>query len=415
MQKINVNLLNAYANAYDLTLKKTYSNPKIYTAKGDLNKRWYIYFSFRNPKTGALERQTPIYGGANHYKTKEERLEILNTYRTSLIKLLEQGLSPYENNDNKFESNSLVTENNKNNKNVTTIKSAFEFGLHIKKQTYKDTSFPSFKSCITKFSIWLIDNGFENKNLDTIDKKVVNEYLNFVLEKTSARTRNNYRTYISVLFKVFEDNDMVKDNFVKKISVLSSVPERHKTYSSIQMLNVLKYLEQNDEVLFLFVKLIAYAYLRPIEVCRLKVKDINFIDQRIHVRAKNSPIKIKILPDILLSDLKFLKNYNPEHFIFTPNGIANEWNLNEKGRRDYFTKRFKKVKDHLGLGKEYGLYSFRHTFITKLYKEFAKTLTPNETKSKLMLITGHKTMDALEKYLRDIDAVLPDDYSSFLK
>jgi len=42
-------------------------------------------------------------------------------------------------------------------------------------------------------------------------------------------------------------------------------------------------------------------------------------------------------------------------------------------------------------------------------------MTPFEAKSKIMLITGHNTMDALEKYLRDIDAVLPEDYSSFLK
>jgi len=41
-------------------------------------------------------------------------------------------------------------------------------------------------------------------------------------------------------------------------------------------------------------------------------------------------------------------------------------------------------------------------------------MTPFESKSKLMLITGHNTMDALEKYLRDIDAVLPEDYSKFL-
>jgi len=44
-----------------------------------------------------------------------------------------------------------------------------------------------------------------------------------------------------------------------------------------------------------------------------------------------------------------------------------------------------------------------------------KTLTPFETKSKLMLITGHSTMTALEKYLRDIDAELPEDYSKLLK
>ncbi|MEE9407349.1 MAG: hypothetical protein V3V28_04650 [Polaribacter sp.] len=37
-----------------------------------------------------------------------------------------------------------------------------------------------------------------------------------------------------------------------------------------------------------------------------------------------------------------------------------------------------------------------------------------EAKSTLMPITGHQTMVALEKYLRDIDAELPEDYSNML-
>ena len=84
-------------------------------------------------------------------------------------------------------------------------------------------------------------------------------------------------------------------------------------------------------------------------------------------------------------------------------------------RRDYFSKRFKKVvKEHFKLGQDFGLYSFRHTFITRLYREMIKDATPFEVKSRLMLITGHSTMGALEKYLRDIDAQLPEDYSELL-
>ena len=44
-----------------------------------------------------------------------------------------------------------------------------------------------------------------------------------------------------------------------------------------------------------------------------------------------------------------------------------------------------------------------------------KDSSPFEAKSKLMLITGHSSMTALEKYLRDIDAELPEDYSTMLK
>ena len=167
--------------------------------------------------------------------------------------------------------------------------------------------------------------------------------------------------------------------------------------------------------MLLFIKFISYNHLRPVEVVRLKIKDINIKEKLIYVRAKNQPTKTKIIPEILLKDLPDFSNTDPESYLFTPTGIGQHWATNVTDKRNYFSKRFKIVKDALNLGKDYGLYSFRHTFITKLYKEFVKSSTPFEAKSKLMLITGHTTMIALEKYLRDIDAELPEDYSNLLQ
>jgi len=174
-------------------------------------------------------------------------------------------------------------------------------------------------------------------------------------------------------------------------------------------------MKDNDPILLLFVQFISYNFLRPIEVCRLRIGDLDLKDKKLYVRAKNQPVKTKIIPDILLDKLSGLEKLDSNALLFTPDGIGGLWETKEGNRRDYFTKRFKTVKDHFSLGTNYGLYSFRHTFITKLYKELAIKLTPNEVKSKLMLITGHSTMKALEQYLRDIDAVLPQDYSNMLK
>tara|TARA_R110000744_G_scaffold97100_1_gene187649 strand:+ start:2317 stop:2487 length:171 start_codon:yes stop_codon:yes gene_type:complete len=44
-----------------------------------------------------------------------------------------------------------------------------------------------------------------------------------------------------------------------------------------------------------------------------------------------------------------------------------------------------------------------------------KGLNPSETKSTLLGITGHSTLTSLEKYIRDVDAELPEDYSEFLQ
>ena len=78
--------------------KKLYSIPKINTANGDLSKRWYVYYSFRNPETGKMKRMSNIYGRINLFKTKEARLSVLSIYHKRLIHLLKQGYNPFENN-----------------------------------------------------------------------------------------------------------------------------------------------------------------------------------------------------------------------------------------------------------------------------------------------------------------------------
>lgn len=90
---------------------KLFSPAKIYSAKGDLSKRWYIYFSFRNPKTGKLERMQNIYGKANLYKTKEERLEVLTSYRNNLLILLKKGYNPFEDNEKLYQEINAKKEN----------------------------------------------------------------------------------------------------------------------------------------------------------------------------------------------------------------------------------------------------------------------------------------------------------------
>lgn len=256
----------------------------------------------------------------------------------------------------------------------------------------------------------------EKKTINDLNKKIVTEFLNDVLDRTTARTRNNFRVDLSSIIQVLEDNDIVTNNFVKKIPVLKSIPERNKTYTIKMQEDIFKYLEVKDPILLLYIKFISYNLLRPIEVCRLKVGDLNLNTKTIQFKAKNSPLKTKIIPELLINDLPDLSKLNKELSLFTPEQIGGEWDATIDNRRDHFTKRFKTViKDHFNLGNDHGLYSFRHTYITKLYRELVKNSSPHEAKSRLMQITGHSSMTALEKYLRDIDAELPADYSEMIR
>lgn len=94
--------------------------------------------------------------------------------------------------------------------------------------------------------------------------------------------------------------------------------------------NIYSYLEKNDPILLLFIKFISYNFLRPVEVCRLKVGDLDIKDKKLYVRAKNKAVKIKIIPEILISDLPDLSSMNTDDFLFTPSKIGGEWIATEK-------------------------------------------------------------------------------------
>ena len=101
---------------HDLTMKLNYSEPKLYNGGIDpknwgklstqekskaLGKSWYMYHSYRNNKTGKLERQSNIKGAVNNYKTFRERMRELKAMQKAMLLILEQGFNPH--NKNKFQ------------------------------------------------------------------------------------------------------------------------------------------------------------------------------------------------------------------------------------------------------------------------------------------------------------------------
>ena len=388
---------------HGLKEKKKYSEPKIYDANGDLSKRWYVYFSFRKKADGPLERfPKNIY--ASQHLEKRERLLWLKTMQRNLSLLLKDGFNPY-NPDNKF--------NFEDESNSKSIKEAFEFALNIKKSTLTETSYKGLEGRILRFEKWLNENGFKNRLISSVNKKVITSYLNEVLIATSAKNRNNTRTDISSIFTVLADNEIIPDNFIHKIPVLKSNPEKNKSFTSEEVAKIFKYLDKNNKLLSLYVKFISYNFLRPVEVNRIKIGDIDLNDKILKIKTKTG-FKVKRIPQLLISEIPVLSIYKSDAYLFGRKDFGQYWEATENSRRNDYSDYFLEVKRKFSFDKNYGLYSFRHTSITKLYNTFIKEMTPEEAESNIMSITGHTSKTALRKYLREINAYIPEDYSRYL-
>ncbi len=365
---------SAYGNAYDLSLKRQFSKPKIYNAKGDLTKRWYVYFSYRDPKSGKLTRQTPFYGNANTYKTKEERFAVLTIYRNIIYKYLNEGYGPYKDNSEiKFkdveesQDSSLrlegleavkptetVPNTDEDSQNLIKVENAFESVLKIKQRELRVSSLRSFKSHLKIFREWLKNECPEIIHVHEIDRSSVNSFLNTIQVETSARNRNNYRATLSSAFESLYDNEIVPLNIVKQIKKLKTKPTRHIRYSEEQQQAIFSFLKKEDPLILLYIKFIAYSFMRPLEVCRLKIGDIDKEKKIVSFMPKNGSLKTKIIPDILLKEIPDLSKMNKQAYLFTAEGIGKFTETKLENRRSYFTARFNKItKERFALGLEH--------------------------------------------------------------
>ncbi|TLP70115.1 hypothetical protein ES765_21490, partial [Maribacter sp. ACAM166] len=234
---------------HDLSTRSNFSAPKIYTAKGDLTKRWYVYFSFRDPSTKKLVRMKNIYGKANNYKIKADRLTILTSYRRNLLKLLKEGYSPFEKRKLSEVKKVITVAKKESIEKVDTapsielaaekqsveqgmpLQEAFDFVLKLKKNQIKHRTVQDYGHKSKAFLLWLSENHPDIHTIDKLTKRMLLSFLNQIVMKTSARNRNNFRLALGTMLQTLEDNELLNFNFIKNIKVLNSVPKRNKTFT----------------------------------------------------------------------------------------------------------------------------------------------------------------------------------------
>lgn len=386
-----------------------YSNPKIFIPKAKnkkgvlkptiaAGKYWYVKYSYRNPETGLMEM----------FRIKE-RTRAIKNLRTAVQNLLERGYSPFE----YFPENVLT-------KKTWTTKEALNLALEEKKKVWSASTTKINQFPVNVFIRYLETSNLYHKNINDITKRHIILFLNNLgkdkNKPVNPATRNTYRKIISSLFNQLVADDIINKNFVESIPKLVSKPKKNIPFRKKEMKTIKEYLLEHDPYLYLFIKFVMYGFLRPVEVCRIKIKDINIDRNTISVQSKtedataNTVFLTKQLKDTI-TEMEIQK-FNSEFHLFSSKLKPSIWVADDTVKRTYFGRRFAKVKKALSFDENYGIYSFRHTAAIDIFTTYKQQgLTDLEAKHKMLPITRHKSIDSLNKYLRDIGASLPKDYS----
>lgn len=394
--------LSIYPKKVDNTRLSEFSKSE----KEDLTRigaRWYVYYSFRNPETGKFEQQNcPTLGINRDYSNFDDRYKAIHRLKQAVKEMLEDGHSPYD---------VVVIEGE-----VITVSKALDYALSNKKLKVGKATYSDYSNRVDQLKRFLKKRKLLDRGIETFNFSVIREFLKEVARNSSMANRNNVLRVIKTLVAELYENDIITDNYVAKIRMEKTVEKekRFKTYSKEEAERILSYLENQDPVMALFVKFIGYNFLRPKEIVRLKVSDIDLKNKTLQVFVKQGYVKTKRIPDDIISELSKYDLSNPDNLLFGCGEISAQWDREVTGRRQYYSKRYTTIKRKLGFGEGYTLYSFRHTYVTIGYQNLRKRLSKDDALDTLMTYTGHETRDALQKYIHYHDADIVDEYKGIV-
>ncbi len=391
-------------------LQKTFINGKPAIIAG---KEWYVYYYFRNPTTGKMQKFKPTKTYINKHKTIKERTEAGEAWVKAWNLLLENGFNPFtkEGVIEKTEPSYMIKS--------FTIVAALEYAYDNKIGEWEPATISDYKTRKNLFIQWLTSN-----NLKLIDVKEFSDvhfiaFMNWLVSpegrNVGKTSQDNYKRCLSSLF-----GKMVKDKIITKNPVdfqtSKDEPVKNTPFTGYEVAEIKKYLLQHDLQLYYFILFVIYEFLRPVEIIRLTAGDINIKNKTLSVKTKtsNKSVKKLIVPIVKHLESIHIDTLPKKAHLFTNTNKIEIWEAKEKTKVDHFGNRFKKVKKTLNFNGDYGIYSFRHTAALDLYHSFTKSgLLHREAVAKLMPIIGHKNESTTEKYLREVQEMLPKDYGEF--
>lgn len=154
---------------------------------------------------------------------------------------------------------------------------AIEFAFELKAKESRRHSIVTYSSFVHIFKNYLKETGKAEYQLKDFSRQEAIQYLDHVLikRKVSALTRNNYLKAMKVLFFVLMDREYITENPFSGIKKLKIEKKRRTVFSRSESGIICNYLKGNDNGLLLAISLCYYCALRPAEIRRLKVQDID--------------------------------------------------------------------------------------------------------------------------------------------
>lgn len=377
--------------------------PKLNDCGGDMGKKWFVFYSYRNPANNKMYRFR-VYDGFTECKSKKAKHAHARKLIDDYTNRLKNGWNPFVDDTGAIYEDSLqYATAARIFKNARQGNKTFNYYSNLFLPEVKGMADKTYRNYVSKYRIfdaWLIDHGYSGNDISTISTDIIRSFFLFLINDQEL-ARITICKYKHMLERLFDW--CVKNKYLRHSPMIDvPITTRHndnapRPINEGDIDKLVEEIKESDKQLWLTIQLEYYCFLRPgqeIRFARLKWFDIarGIISVPKEV-IKTRENKIVIIPDQFREHL--MKEWRihllpQDYYLIGPNGFPGPKPLGSNNLRN----RFNIIRDRLELPAEYKLYSWKHTGNARA----ADAGIPAYHRQKQ---NGHASMRSLEAYLKN--------------
>jgi integrase len=378
--------------------------PQVNTCGGDLEKKWFVYFSYKDPRNGEMKR-FKIYEGLHKIKEFKKRQAAAEKLCADLTEKIRNGWNPFLDDEksvyeDQLQYNAIARVYGKRRASNKTVRYYSSLFLNdaIKEAILEPETLRTYTSKLRTFDLWLESRDLHGDDISCISNQVVIDFFRFMIDerKLSGNSIKKYRQILRNMFEFARKQKALVNNPVYDIPDCRRVNDQSpRPIAEFDITAFKDVIHAEDPQLWLAICFEYYCFLRPGKELRfLQVKDIDFTRGTINVdreRAKTNLERFPTIPLVFLEELRAMNIHRfPKHYyVIGSKGEPGTESLSKNTLRN----RFRHFREKLNMPDSYKFYSWKHT-------GNGRASDAGITTKDLQGQNGHTSILTTEKYMR---------------
>lgn len=343
-------------------------------------KCWYVDFYAFDPSCGKLRRKKYML---DRYTSCKEREKAASVLIHNIFEKLKAGWNPFVN----ARRTRQYTE-------FSVVVNRYESYIRIagNKGTLKAKTVVDYLSRLNQFRAYMSETGANIRYVYQFDRAFIIDFLDYLIfdKDVNARTRNNYRSWLSTFCTWLKDRLYIENNPSESIQSMREEEKFRNPLPPDALAKLRDYTKKNNPPFYLACMMEYYTFIRPEELRHIKIGDISIENQTVYVSpdvSKNRKGQFVALNDSLLNEMisQGVFNHASDDYLFG-------WNL-VPGERQVYVNRFRmewrKLRKALDFPDSYQFYSLKDSGIRDLANAEGIVVARDQARHCDISITNH--------------------------